>query len=312
VTEPELRKVKRQLADAVNQEDLAEAEEAARAVLDAHEDASLTDGRYLEVWESWANALQRLGQHTAAAREYTTMIEGVGPVIGHDHAMVVLWRIKRAAQLAILARYEEAERESRASIQAAQMPGTVPDSARQAILLRLLAVHSLVVALIGQGMAAEAESVARTSIAEAASITDVPEGTVVVLHQALAASLSAQDRDTEAIKVLRGQQPRSAPSIASFNITLGTARLGAGQVTEAEASAREAVVSAERFYAPVQYTALQAGTLLGAVLVRRGDLAEARRLLRSNAAAWAEHFGKVHPRTIDARRELARTHDARW
>jgi hypothetical protein len=102
LTAAELRTLESQTADAINRGNLAEAEAVARAVMDAHTDASPTDGRYLTVWTSWAGALQRLGRHSAAAREYTTMIDTAGRGFGHDQAWVMLWRIKRATELDLL------------------------------------------------------------------------------------------------------------------------------------------------------------------------------------------------------------------
>jgi tetratricopeptide (TPR) repeat protein len=301
----ELRELKSRMDNAVNRGDLAGAAAFARAVMDMHADRPARDP-YLSAWTYWADALQRLGQHAAAAREYTTMIDTTGPVIGHDHRVIMVWLIKRAAQLGILGMYEEAESDSRAAIEMSAMV----QPAGHAGMYRLLAFSNLVAVLIERGMFAEAESAARLTMAEADAITDLPESYVAIVRRTLAASLNAQARHAEAIEVLRSFQPHDPRSIAGFSLVLGTAQLGMGQVAAAELSAREAVASAERFYGPAHYTTLQAGTLRGAVLARQGDIDEARHLLQVNAAAWAEHFGDTHRKTIAAQRELARTDDA--
>jgi tetratricopeptide (TPR) repeat protein len=306
VSAAELRLLKSQMDEAFNRGDPAGAESVARALLDAHVDASPTDDGYLTAWKSWASALLRLGEHAAAAREYTTMIDTVGPVIGYGHVTIMRLRINRAVQFNVLARYEEAESDCRAAMEIAV--ATQPD--RHGEMMRLLAINNLGAALIGQGMAAEAESLVHTALDEADSITDFPDVFTVGLRSALAASLNAQQRYPEALEVLQVLPPLHPTQVAGINVVLGFAQLGAGRLAEAEASGRVAVAAAGRFFAPSYYMSLYADTLLGAVLVRQGDLEEARRVLEVNAAAWAEHFGATHPRTIDAQRELAKTYDA--
>jgi hypothetical protein len=299
----ELDRLNRQVAEAVSQGNFAEAEAVARAVMDAHADAGLADEVYLTAWTSWANAMQRRGQHAGAAREYTAMIDTVGPMIGHDHARVMIWRFSRGSQFGVLGRYVEAESDCRLAM---EMSARV-QAAGYGTHFRLLVVYTLVSALIGRGAAAEAESVARMSIAEAASITDLPSPVVIRLRWALASSLNAQERYAEAEEVMRNLGPVRAVDIASYRLILGTAQLGLGRAAEAEVSARESVTSAEEFYGPLHYTTLRAGTLLGAAFARQSNCDEARRQLRANAAAWTEHFGDAHPRTVEARRELAKT-----
>jgi hypothetical protein len=305
LTTAELREVKSQVADALSRGSLAEAEAVARAVMDAYPDAGPGDRRYLSVRTSWADTLNVLGQHVAAAREYTTMLDTAGPVIGYDDGLAVVWRITRATQFNYLGRYEDAEEDSRAAMEMAvrMRPARYRDR------YPFVAVCNLVVARTWRGMPAEAELVARTAIAEAAGVTDVSEGTVTALHRVLAVSLNALGRYPEAIEVLQGRRHPEPASLTGLCVVMGTAQLGAGRVADAEVSAREAVSSAERFLAPAHFHALQAGTLLGAVLARRGRVDEARHMLQANAAAWAGHFGDVHPRTIDARRELAGTYE---
>lgn len=306
LTVAELRQMKSQVDDALSRGSLAEAEAVARAVMDAYPDARLDDKRYLSAWTSWAETLDRLGQPVAAVREYTTMIDTAGPVIGYEDGLAIVWRITRATQFNFLGRYEDAESDSRAAIDMA----VTMQPARYRDKYPLVAACNLVVALIGRGMAAEAESVARTAVAEAVAVPDVPAGAVAALHRALAISLNALGRYAEAMEVLRGRQHPEPASLTGFCVVMGIAQLGAGRVADAEVSAREAVTSAERFFAPAHYSTLQAGTLLGAVLARQGNVDEARRVLQVSVAAWAEHFGDTHPRTVEAQRELASTYDA--
>ena len=284
----------------------SEAQALARAVMDAHADAGPGDDLYLTAWTSWANALGHTGQHAAAAREYTTMIDTVGPVIGHDHARVLIWHFSRAGSLDCLARYEEAESDCRAAM---EISATV-QPASYGVALRIMATNHLITALLGQGMSGEAESLARAAIAEAVASKVISARVVVALRRSLAGCLNAQERYAEAEEIMQAMEPERPGDIARVRLPLGTAQLGLGQAAEAEASAREAVRSAGSVNGPHHYLTLRAGTLLGAAVARQGNLDEARRLLEVNAAAWAEHFGSAHPKTIDAQRELAKTYDA--
>jgi hypothetical protein len=87
---------------------------------------------------------------------------------------------------------------------------------------------------------------------------------------------------------------------------LGTVRLGRGRLDEAETDARQAVAISGYGVGPSHYQILRAGTLLGSVLAVQGRVDEAERQLEANVAAWEEHFGAEHPRTVAAREELAR------
>ena len=125
------------------------------------------------------------------------------------------------------------------------------------------------------------------------------------LRRCLAVSLNGLGRYTEAAALLRDLQPEGPLGVVSVRTYLAAAQLGLGDLGEAETGAREAVEEGGRLLGPAHNLTLTAGTLLGTALARQGKLDEARRQLRENAAAWAEHFGDAHPKTTAARTELA-------
>jgi ATP/maltotriose-dependent transcriptional regulator MalT len=119
-------------------------------------------------------------------------------------------------------------------------------------------------------------------------------------------SLNGQAQYAEAELQLRDLQPKGAVDIVSVRMCLAVAQLGLGDLSEAEAGAREAKETGMHQLSPRHHLTLTAGTLLGTVLARQGRPDEARRQLQDNAAVWAEYFGDAHPKTIAARTELAR------
>jgi tetratricopeptide (TPR) repeat protein len=277
----------------------AEVEAKARSVMAAHADAGLTAEPYLTAWECLAAALAQLGHHAAAVNEYTRLIDA-GSATRTKDRRVTHWQANRGGQLAYLARYDEAEADSRAVIETCQ--GLLPTSLVAS--LRSSAVNNLRFVLSERGLHAEAEAAARQAIREANST--VGARFLAASRCGLAASLNAQGRHDEAKHLLQRLQLQDATVKVAVLTNLAVARLGLGEAEDAEADAQEAVKQGQQHLGPVHYLTLAAGTLLGTALARQDRPDEALRQLHANAAAWAEHFGEEHPKTIAALSELAR------
>jgi tetratricopeptide (TPR) repeat protein len=277
----------------------AEVEAKARSVMAAHADAGLTTEPYLTAWECLAAALAQLGHHAAAVDEYTRLIDA-GSAARAEDRRVTHWQANRAWQLAYLARYDEAEADSRAVIESCQR--ALPTSL--AAMLRSSAINNLRFVLSERGLHAEAEAAARKAIREANSTVD--PRFLASSRCGLAGSLNAQGRCDEAKHLLQGLRPQDATVKVAVLTNLAAARLGLGEAEDAEVDAQEAVKQGQQHLGPVHYLTLTAGTLLGTALARQDRPDEALRQLHANAAAWAEHFGEQHPRTIAARDALRR------
>jgi tetratricopeptide (TPR) repeat protein len=273
----------------------AAVEADARSVMAAHADAGQASEPYVSAWLFLTSALGHLGRHAEAAEEATRLIDAVLPLRGNKHAIVIAARIGRAIQFTCLARYDEAEADARVAIQDAH-------AATDTLWFGAVGAHATV--LNGRGLHAQAEALARQAIAEAGSSTTAA-GVPLALGCTLAVSLNAQQRHAEAERILRDLRPERPSSVVAVRTTLASAQLGLGKLTDAAAGAGAAIAEGTRVLSPVHYMTLIAGTLLGRILARQGMLDAAERQLRENAAAWAEHFGDGHPRTITARAELA-------
>jgi tetratricopeptide (TPR) repeat protein len=279
----------------------AEVEVKARSAMAAHADAGLTAEPYLTAWQCLAVALGQLGHHAAAVDEFTRLIDA-GSATRPKDPRVITWQAGRGGQLACLGRYDEAEADCRVAIESCRRLGPW-DS--QAAVVRSAAINNLLVVLNGRGLHAEAEAEARRAIRDTDS-SAVPARFLVGLRCSLGASLNAQGRYDEAKHLLQGLQPEDATVKVSVLTNLAAARLGLGDAENAEVGAREAVKQGQQHLGPVHILTLTAGTQLGKALAWQGRLDEALQQLHANAAAWAEHFGEEHPKTIAARSELAR------
>jgi tetratricopeptide (TPR) repeat protein len=272
-----------------------------REVMAAHQDAGPASDLYMAAWLHLATALAQLGQHAEAVREYGGFIEAAGSAPGGE-VMSLRARLRRAGQLALLGRFDEAEAECQLiTEQCAQLP-----SAPAATAMRLIADNTRTIVLSGRGQHAEAESLARSALREASS-ADLPPHGVTAFTVSLARTLTAQQRYGEAELALRDLRPDGPAEIVTVACGRAAARLGQGRLREAEAGARDALAAGERVLGPLHYTTLHAGTILGAALARQGRHDEAERVLRANLTAWTAHFGPGHPRTTAAQEELART-----
>lgn len=287
----------------------SEAEAEARLVIDTHANAGFADDRYLVARWILARILAQSGRHGEALEELTQFLDALPPVRKFA-IFAVRQRLGLSRELIYQARYDEAETEARAAFEYCQkLP---PDGT--ADYWRFHAVGNVLLAMTLRGLAADAESAARQAIREAEAAAQQAEtddesafksGHVLdLLHRGLAASLNGQGRYAEAEALLRDLLSEH-PADFGIRTYLAIAQLGLGDFAEAEAEARQAEQESRDRYSPVHYVTLHAGTVLGMALARQGRVDEARRQLQDNAAAWAEHFGDAHPKTIAARAELA-------
>jgi hypothetical protein len=302
----EARELKDRAFAALNEGRPAQAMADADATMAAHVDAGPAGEPYFTARLWRAIALGHLGQHAAAAGEFGRLIEEVIPFFGDKHARVVMCRIHRAMQLGCLARYEEAEAESRTALK--QSGKIWPHTDRDKY--RLIAVTSLASVLNGRGLHAQAESAARSAIRDARG-AGLHAHRLVPLRIVLAGSLNGQRRHQEARQVLQDLPPGHPAWNLNIQLQLAIAELGLGMPGEAEARARETVAEAERLHGPAHHATLAAGTLLGSAIARQGRHDEARHQLQANAEAWLEHFGEGHPKTAAAHQKLLEVgHDA--
>jgi tetratricopeptide (TPR) repeat protein len=279
-----------------------EAEADARTLMVSYAGAGPLGEPYLTAWRMLAAALALSGQHGEAVEELTRLTDALSSAPGVGAAVATATsRLRRAGQLAFLGRFDEAEEECRA---VADLCGELPPG-RSADHCRFAAVSTRLVVLNGRGLYAEAEAEARQAI-EGSEPVPLCEHALPWLRRALAVSLSGQGRYAEADVLLRGLRPEGAIDVVSVGVYRAAAQLGLGDLSAAEAGARDAAGTGMRLLSPVHNLTLTAGTLLGVVLARHGRLDEARTQLQDNAAVWAERFGDAHPKTVAARAELAR------
>jgi len=287
-------------ASALAQGRPADVEADARSVMAAYAGSGPAGEPYLSAWQFLAAALANLGRHAEAVKEMTQCYDAVLLLRGNKDAVVVGLRISRAGQLAYLARYDEAEADCWAAMRDSRRvwPHATADR------LRFAAVGHQVAVLNGRGLHAQAETLARPAIPEAEA-SAMRSGVLLALRCGLADSLNAQGRYEEVERMLGDLRPPGPNALVNVRIRLAAAQLGLGKLTEAETTAGEAVAEGNRALSPVHYLTLTARTLHGSILGRQGRRDEAERELRTNAAAWAEHFGGGHPRTVAARAKLA-------
>lgn len=277
----------------------------ARTLMTSYAGAGPVGEPYLTAWRMLAAALAQGGRHGEAVEELARLTDALSSAPGFGAAVAAAAsRASRAGQLAYLGRFDEAEAECRA---VADLCDELPPG-RSADHCRFAALGNLLIVLNGRGLYAEAESAARQAIADYEP-APLCGHALPWLRRCLAVSLSGQGQHAEADVLLRGLRPAGGIDVVSVGIYLAAAQLGLGDLSAAEAGARKAAGTGMRLLSPVHNLTLTAGTLLGTVLARQGSLDEARRQLQDNAAAWAEHFGDAHPKTIAARAELARLGD---
>jgi tetratricopeptide (TPR) repeat protein len=282
----------------------AQAMADADAVMAAHAHAGPTGEPYLTARLWRAIALASLGQHAAAAGEFTRLIDDAVPLLGDKHTTVVIGRINRAAQLNCLGRYDEAEAECRTAIKQSGKIKIWPHDLRDRY--RLSATSALVTTLNGRGLYTQAEATPLSAIRAVRASLGATAHNLVALRIGLASSLNRQHRYEEARRILQDLPSAHAGWNVTLKIELAAAELGLGMPGEAEARAREAVTEAERLHGPAHFETLRAGTLLGSAIARQARRDEARQQLQANAEAWLEHFGEDHSRTVAAQQELDR------
>ncbi|MGE7437983.1 tetratricopeptide repeat protein [Kitasatospora sp. NPDC001175] len=278
-------------------------EEEAAKVMAARGDRP-SDLTYLSARGAHAHALGNQGRHAEAVEEFAALSRAWYKMGRAGQPLVVKARSDRAQHLIYLGRYEAAEAECRALTELAGPKGVNRPRAR------LAAGIGLVVALAHLDRFEEGEAVAREAIAQAPAELDGHFH--AVLRLGLARCLNGQGRWQEALETastaqadLRESPPGRQSYLPAAGIPMGTALIGLGRSMEAVSLLRESVELCGSLLAPSHHRTLEAELVLGTALAARGSRAEAVETLIANHAAWSEHFGEAHPKTLAATRELA-------
>ncbi|GAA2136758.1 hypothetical protein GCM10009760_16480 [Kitasatospora kazusensis] len=280
---------------------LQEAEVEARTVMSLRKAMPL-DPLLLAAWGLQAFTLGDLGRHAEAVQKYAALGGALTEVKGDTRLRILKARSDSTPHLSYLGRYDEAESECRAIVEAAKLNGFVP--------LHMAACNNLVFALAGLGRFDEGELVARAAIEHAAGLADARFGNT--LHLTLAKCLNGQHRYEEAARAvgqakvgfLKTSATRNS-DLAAVGIATAAGLLGLGKHAAAEKEARGARANCEPGFSATHHRTLEADQLIGLALAGQGRLLEADEALRANYAAWKANFGEDHPNTASAAAALA-------
>ncbi|MFE0465224.1 tetratricopeptide repeat protein [Kitasatospora sp. NPDC058965] len=256
----------------------------------------------LLAWDIKVRARGAQGRHREAADEGAALRSACAQVFGQDSVRTLKAGSDRAQSLVFLGEYGLAERECRELL----------DRHSSVDLLWLAVMNALVRALDGQGRHDGAQAAARAAITQQAQVTQPSGDVLITLQLGLARSLTAVGRHQEALQAVdraRAEFRRTPDARAGLAAPIATvaaqALLGGQRPQEAEVESRQAVELAEAHYAPIHYCALEATTALACAIAAAGRRTEAEQHLARCAAAWREHFGPHHPRTLATETELA-------
>ncbi|MFE3878736.1 tetratricopeptide repeat protein [Kitasatospora sp. NPDC059146] len=251
-----------------------------------------------------AAALSTLGRHAEAVARWTELEAAATATAGGGSPQALKARSDRTQALVYLGRFQEAEAQARALMDVAASGGP------GGVLLGMAARNALVLSLTARGRAVEAEAEARTAVERAAGIAGLDARFLLTARLGLARALNAQGRHDEALSALRPALERPTPDPvgeeeleAALHLVAAVTLLGLGK--DAAPSLEKSSELCRRTLGPNHHRALEVGTLRGRVLAAQGRLPEAREALRTNAAAWQEHFGEGHPKTRAAQQALA-------
>lgn len=271
---------------------LAEAENEARSLVHAY------DGIPLGVQRS---ATQRVRAHTqlikvlsaaGRVREAIDVSDALLPkatgALGAHHPFVLVCRVNRVQHLALLGRFDEAEREAAdlASIAAQRTAAGDPNAAA----IRLAVANGLAFSWAECGRFAEAEQHVRAPLAEAEQLLGASSDFAQALRLNLVTALVGQGRHEEALAEAEPLPVRSSAQPGSRALARAEALYGLTLLAESEAAAHEALAEATPRLAPIHHRILRTRSLLALVHHSPEEM-------RAVAAAWSEHFGPDHPRT---------------
>ncbi|MFD9125836.1 tetratricopeptide repeat protein [Kitasatospora sp. NPDC059571] len=282
----------------------AEAVETARSALATEPEATVFGP--FSARRTLGLALGDLGRHDEAAAclaAHAARVPGSG-----EGAAEHLWaRTNRLTHLAYLGRHQEVAEEAAAI-------GAHTDGVSGSVLanreLTVLSVrNSLAFSLTAQGRFQEAEAVLRPAVDEALGLGYEPFARTLQLG--IARCLVGQGRAGEAWEALAAldgmaeRTPVSAKEAGAVALGRASALLALDRLADAEQEARRAVELSEGHLGPSHHRRLEAATVLGTALSRRGRAAAAVELLTAGHDAWLAHFGEDHHGTRAARAALA-------
>lgn len=261
-----------------------------------------------KIFESLGNVAEaqlNQGKLGEAVALYDTVAEALDRLRPDDITLRAATHANLGTAMSQLGRYKEAEPVLREAAQLAES-ARGPNDPSVASSLQPLAGT-----LIFNGKYAEAESVARRAVAiDEKEFGRSNPATVSALRMVTAAMIE-QGHCPEALPLIREMLALRGKVMAETDPTLGVALLQLGQCQAAngelpasEASLRDALAVRIATFGATHWAVGQVQSMLGEVLGRRENDAEAEKMLRAGYASLKAGLAPGHLRTDEARRRL--------
>ncbi|MCP2314266.1 tetratricopeptide repeat protein [Kitasatospora paracochleata] len=256
--------------------------------------------------DTLALVLGDLGRHREAAELCAvTAAEHVRLAGAGSAAFALKARANRISLLAYVGQHDEVAAEAEAVRAAASALGEPAASQ-----IRLAAALAWATSLSLQGRFQDAEALLRPELAEAGRGLDEEFAVMAQLNLARASGgLGKAEEAWQAVAAAQAVADRMHTVPTGIATALAYARASAllalDRVADADREVRRCLELCESHLSPVHHRTLEARTLLGIVLARRGDREEGAIRLQAALDVWLVHFGDHHHGTASARQALA-------
>jgi tetratricopeptide (TPR) repeat protein/predicted Ser/Thr protein kinase len=286
--------------------DAARAESLYRASLDMRRRLNPADSAgHFEGLSNVAEAVLNQGRLGEAAALYDTVAKALDRLRPDNIELRATTRANLGTALSQLGRYVEAEPVLREAVRLFEQANG-PDDPTVASALQPLAGT-----LIFNGTFAEAEQLARRAVAiDQAEFGRTNPATLSALRMVTSAMIES-GRCAEALPLVREMLALRGNVMAETDPTLGVAliQLGqcqalAGNLAAAEGTLRDALVVREKTFGPDHWAVAHVRSILGEVLGRRHQDAEAETLLREGYEGLRRELAEGHIRIEEARLRL--------
>ncbi|MDP1857393.1 MAG: tetratricopeptide repeat-containing protein kinase family protein, partial [Gemmatimonadaceae bacterium] len=182
---------------------------------------------------------------------------------------------------------------------------------------RGFSLHNLAIVRSLRGSTFEAESLMHQASELWTRLLGAGHPRVAVGLAGLARVYFAAGDDRAALRYARQAEaivqrtlPPAHPDVARVETVYGQALVRTHVLAEGERRLRHALDIRRAALAPNSWHVAETSGALGVALVRRGRYAEAEPLLTASAESLKESVGPSHPRTLEARRNLAALYEA--